>query len=348
MPNLLKKAVIFSACCIPCISGAMANGNDTTVVVVVGAPGEAEFGEAFGKSEGLWAARCREADAAYHVIGTGPEKEGDASDLEQLKGLLKSLVARENEALWLVLLGHGTFDGAEAKYNLRGPDVSAEELADWLGPKEKNLVLVNTTSSSAPFLALIAGPGRIVITATKSGGEIFYTRFGNRFAEALASPEADLDEDGQTSLLETFLHAARSVADSFQESGLLATEHPLIDDNGDKKGTRADWFEGVRVVKEAEDDVLPDGLRAHQVHLVPSEDEKRFPVELRRRRNELELEVTELRFKKADVPEEEYYAKLETLFLEIAEIYREAEETWKKGEESVKSPNDKSHFPDSN
>lgn len=321
--RILKAAAAFGwlAAAVTPVSAIV---EDTAVVVVLGAPGQEEYVEKHAATEEVWRARCAEAGAAYHAVGVA-EADGKTGDREQLRDLIGVLAKNEGQALWVVLLGHGTFDGKTAKFNLRGPDVTADELAEWLSAKKGDLVLINTTASSAPFLTQVAGPGRIVITATKSGSEIFYTRFGRRFADALASPEADLDHDGQTSLLETFLHAARRVADSFEEAGLIATEHALIDDNGDRKGTRADWFQGVRVEKKAEDEALPDGLRAHQVHLIPSEAEKRFPPELRRRRNDLELKVTGLRLRKGEMPEDEYYAGLEAIFLEIAEVYRQAE-----------------------
>ncbi len=327
-----------------------ADAPGVSVVVVMGASGEPQYAEEYAETEALWRRRCREAGVDYRVIGLkeiaqrprddnadGEERAAaTASDREQLRKLLGSMVARENHELWLVLLGHGTFDGREAKFNLRGPDLAAEELRDWLKPKSKDLILINTTSSSAPFLTGNSGPGRIVITATKSGTEVFYTRFGKYFAEALASPEADLDEDGQTSLLETFLAASGEVARYFTERGLLATEHALLDDNGDKQGTRGDWFQGVRTVKKTKDGALPDGVRAHQVHLVPGEEERMLSPELRRRRDELELRVTELRYQKEELPEREYYRRLEEIFLKIAEIYRQAEASAAGGEKHGK------------
>ena len=104
-----------------------------------------------------------------------------------------------------MLIGHGTFDGREAKFNLRGPDVTDVELADWLLPFKRPVVVINCASASGPFINRLSGANRVVVTATKSGNEINFARFGQYIAEAIADPRADLDKDGQVSLLEAFL-----------------------------------------------------------------------------------------------------------------------------------------------
>src|SRR5256885_2838954 len=90
---------------------------------------------------------------------------------------------------------------------------SSSDLADWLKPFRRPLVVINCASASAPFLKTLSGTNRVIITATRSGNELNFTRFGQYFAKALADPESDLDKDGQVSLLEAFLTASRRVAD---------------------------------------------------------------------------------------------------------------------------------------
>jgi hypothetical protein len=188
-------------------------------------------------------------------------------------------------------------------------------------------VIINTASSSAPFLNKLSAEGRVVITATKSGYEQNVTRFGHYLAEAIAQPDADLDKDGQTSLLESFLAASKRTNEFYFAAGRLVTEHALLDDNGDGLGTRADWFRGVRPVQKAEGGATLDGYRAHQFHLVHSEAESKMPSELRIERDRLELEVIKLRDTKESFSEDEYYAKLEKLLCEIAKIYEQADKT---------------------
>jgi len=227
--------------------------------------------------------------------------------------------------LWLVLIGHGTFDGKEAKFNLRGPDCSASELAGWLQPFHRPVAVVNTASASGPFINKLSAPGRVVITATRSGNENNYARFGQYLAEAITDPEADLDKDGQTSLLEAFLIASRRVGEFYQLEGRLATEHALLDDNGDGLGTPADWFRGIRAVKKAKDGAALDGVRAHQFHLIRNEAERNLPPAVRLKRDELELEIARLREAKNQMDEDGYYSSLEKLLLQMARLYERAE-----------------------
>ena len=103
----------------------------------------------------------------------------------------------------------------------------------------------------------------------------------------------------------------------------LATEHALLDDNGDKLGTPADWFRGVCATRRAKDGAALDGLRAHQLHLIPSDRERDIPPAVRQRRNQLELSVAALRDEKNKLGADEYYKRLELLMIELARLYRD-------------------------
>jgi hypothetical protein len=185
--------------------------------------------------------------------------------------------------------------------------------------------LIDCASSSGPFINRLSAEGRIVITATKSGNEMNYARFGQYLAEAIADPRADLDKDGQVSLLEAFLTASGRVEDYYRTHAQLATEHALLDDTGDRLGTPGSWFRGVRATKRAKDGAQLDGLRAHQLHLISSSREQNMPAEARRRRDQLEISIAALRDKKNKLPEDEYYVELEKLMVELATLYRSAE-----------------------
>lgn len=298
------------------------NASRSSVIVIVGAAGEDEYGENFGRWAELWEAASRRGGAQCLVIGR--QTNNPAPDRERLQ-LALAIEAKEGfTELWLVFLGHGTFDGKAAKFNLRGPDVSAAELSTWLQPFRRPLAVIDAASSSGPFLNRLAATNRAVITATRSGAEVNYARFGEYLSEAIANPEADLDKDGQTSLLEAFLMAARQVAEFYSAEGRLATEHALLDDNGDGLGTPPDWFRGVRAVKAAKDGAPLDGLRAHQFHLVCSEDELKLSPEVRARRDALEVTLSKLRDTKKEMAEDDYYAKLEAILIELARLYEPA------------------------
>jgi len=294
--------------------------NSTSVIVVVGAAGEEEFGQTFAESAARWANACREGGAKLATIGL--ETNSAASDYDRLQQALASEPKEGVVELWLVLLGHGTFNGKEAKFNLRGADVSATELAEWLKPFRRPLAVLNTSSASAPFLAKLSATNRVIITATRSGAEVNYARLGRFLSEAIADPEADLAKDGQTSLLEAFLSASRRTAEFYSNEGRLATEHALLDDNGDGLGTPPDWFRGVRAVKRAKAGAMPDGLRAHQFHLVRRGSDLALTPAARAQRDELELSIAHLRELKGSLDEEEYYSRLEKLLLELARLYQ--------------------------
>ena len=294
--------------------------NKPTVILVVGAQGEEEYGQNFTKWASQWQEAGRRGGATVVTIGLKSSQEDDR-DLFQ-----KVLLAETNESiaeLWLVLIGHGTFDGKEAKFNLRGPDLSASELAAWMQPFRRPVAIINTASASAPFLNALSAAGRVVVTATRSGHEQNYARFGQYLSEAMADPTADLDKDGQTSLLEAYLAASRRTTEFYQLEGRLATEHALLDDNGDGLGTPADWFRGIRAVKKARDGATLDGLRAHQFHLVRSESEAKMPSKVRVKRDELELAIAKLRESKSAMKEDDYYRDLEILLLDMARLYEQ-------------------------
>lgn len=297
---------------------ALSNANVVAgqmVITVTGAGGEEEFRKQFEQWADRWEKWAKAGEAEFLSIGKG---EG-TNDIAVLQEALAN-ASKEGGPLWLVLLGHGTFDGKEAKFNLRGPDVSATDLAKWLQPFTRPLVIINAASSSAPFLNALSRSNSVVITATRSGYEQNFARLGKYLSETIGSAEADLDKDGQTSLLEAFVSAARQTAEFYKTEGRLATEHALLDDNGDGLGTQADWFRGVRAVKKPEKGGI-DGLRAHQLHLVRNEQERNLSEEVRRRRDEIELAISRLRESKASVKEEDYYRQLEPLLVEMARLY---------------------------
>jgi hypothetical protein len=288
-----------------------------SLVIVVGAGGDLTYADAFSQ----WAANWRKAGEAggahIHAIDNN-----HADSLAQLQKTLDEEAKDGPAELWLVLLGHGTFDGHEAKFNLTGNDLSATELAALLQPIHRPIIVICGFSASGAFLKPLAAPGRIVVTATKSGSENNYARFGGYLSQTIGDPSADLDKDGQTSLLEAWLAAAQRTAAYYKDEGRLATEHSLLDDNGDGLGTEPDWYKGVRVVKKAMGHQAPDGLHAHQIHLVPNAAERALSPALRAERDAIEKELTQLRDGKNALPEDAYFNQLEALLLKLAHLYQ--------------------------
>jgi hypothetical protein len=290
-----------------------------TLIIVQGAAGADEYASQFAQWRQRWEEAGKQGGADVRTLGAA-DLNTDRTDKDLLKEVLESLDKKSPEEVWLVLLGHGTFDGKFSRFNLRGPDVDADELAAWLKPLERPVAIVNCSSSSGPFLARLSGADRVIITATRSGNELNFSRFGGFLSQAIANPAADLDKDGQTSLLEAYLLASRQTQEWYKEEGRLATEHALIDDNADGLGTPAEWFSGIRAVKKAKDDAQVDGLRAAQWCLVRGERERKMPPELRARRDAIELQIASLRNEKKAMDEDVYYARLEVMLLELAKL----------------------------
>lgn len=307
--------------CAIAVRGGAAEDEQATVIVIAGAPGEQEFAPDFKLQVEAWAKVSGQAKAKHIGIGAGVDRGQHESDRDWVRRTLEVERKDGRGELWIVLVGHGTFDGKEAKLNLEGPDVSATEFAAWLKPFTRPMAIIDTTSSSAPFMAKLAAKDRVVVTSTRSGYEQNYARFGKFLAEALADPKSDLDKDGQISLLESFLSASHRTTEFYKTEGRLATEHALLDDNGDALGTPADWFRGVYAVKRSKEGAAPDGTRAHQFHLVRSAAEQQLTGELRMRRDKLELQLAELRAMKAKMKEPDYYRELEKVLLELAALY---------------------------
>lgn len=301
---------------------AIASASVPRLIVAVGAPGEDKYAELFAAWSNRWEAAAEQGGVSITVIGRSAD---GPTDRERLQAALAEAAASPPRELWIVLIGHGTFDRRSAKFNLRGPDVSADDLKTWLAGVKAPTAVIDCSAASAPFLQALAGPNRVVISATKSGGEQNFARFGEFLSQAVADPAADLDKDDQTSLWEAFLAASRKTDEFYQTDGRLQTEHPLLDDNGDGQGTRSDAFRGLEPVKQAAGgQAALDGTKAHQWHLVSSAADAQIPVEIRRRRDDLELQILALRWDKPRLAEDEYYDRLEALLVELARLSRQA------------------------
>lgn len=291
------------------------------LILVIGAPGQPEYATNFSAQAQLWQKAAAQSDTRVVSIGTG-----ESCSSNDLACLQQSLAAESKDSpapLWLVLIGHGSFDGKEARFNLRGPDLSATDLAQWLRPFHRPLAIINTAAASAPFMAKLSATNRVIITATRSGSEQNFAHFGQYLAESISNPEADLDKDGQVSLLEAFLMASRKTAEFYKTDNRLATEHALLDDNGDGLGTQADWFVGLRAVKKPKESKLVDGLLAQQFRLVQNQADSSLTPEERVKRNALERAVLLHREKKNQMPEDAYYRELERLLLDLARFDQE-------------------------
>jgi hypothetical protein len=295
------------------------------LLIVVGLAGDPEHGKTFHR----WGTTLAESSER---LGVTPDRlvylvdqpmEGDArvsgrSTREEVTKALTAFAAQAgpDDLVFVTLIGHGNWDGRSAKFNMPGPDMAAEDFDALLRKlPTRQIVFVNTASSSGPFVELLSAPGRTIVSATRSGAEHYTTLFGGFFVDALNSPNADADKNQRISVLEAFQFAKAEVTRAYEREGLLATEHSLLDDNGDKKGSpdpapTADDGKVAAVLSlgDAGEGGLPSDPRLRALHL---------------ERRELERRVESLRLLKESMPPARYASELEQLVTSIALKTRE-------------------------
>ncbi len=288
-------------------------------VIINGASGEAAYEKQFAKwsTDLLAALTGKFGFARGHVklLTEKPEAHATRSTAEEVKRTFAALKTElhAGSPLFIFLIGHGTWDGKEAKFSLVGPDLSAGEYNRVLSALPTHrIVIFNMASASGEFIKPLAAKGRIIVTSTRNGQEQNATRFADFFIAALNAPDADADQDGHTSVLEAFAYASRLTAEFYARAGRLATEHPLLEDNGD--GVGHEKLEGG------------DGLLARATYLdsrsFAEAAESAATLKLLRERARLEGEIEQLIARKSSLAEPEYEATLEKLFIELAKLNR--------------------------
>ncbi len=203
-------------------------------LVVGGLGGESDYANRFlAQTESLAAAAARSLGDDSRVTLLNGESATSEALTEELQRLAEITTPADTLAVFLV--GHGTYDGEQYKFNLPGRDLDGAALGELLGavPAGRQLV-VNATSASGAVTETWTREGRTLITATKSGGERNATRFAEHWTAALGSEEADTNRNGVITAREAFDYAERMVAESYENEGALATEHPqMIGEPGD-------------------------------------------------------------------------------------------------------------------
>ena len=300
-------------------AGSLASAEDRYAIIVAGASGGAGYAQQYGGWTKVLSQTLIERlgfDPTHVTMLSETADGAGAATAENLRRVMaeRRSQLKPDDLLLLFLIGHGTFDGVDAKFNLVGPDLEAAEWATLLRGVPGRLVIVNGAPASAPFIERLAGPRRIVISATDSVVQRFDTVFPEYFIAAFQEEGADIDKNGRTSVWEAFAWAAGAVRRFYQERGQLATERPLLDDNGDGVGREAS-AQGL------------DGAVASRTYLAPapagSPPTDELLVELLHRRASLVAEVEELQVKKAFMSADEYAREFERIMLALARVGRE-------------------------
>ena len=316
------------------LSPAVLQAKETYLVIIAGIGGDDAHRDRFHQ----WSMAMRDAAMTRHglaadrvfYLGESPEMAPEAihakSTKENIAALLSKLATSvaPGDQIYLLLIGHGSYDNEDPRFNLPGRDLSASDFDVLLSPfREQQVVFVNTASASGAFLAALAKPNRIVVTATKSGFERNEAQFGQYFVAAYSGDAGDTDKNRRVSVLEAFEYARLRVAGFYEEENLLRTEHAQFDDDGDgaavaepskQEGARAgaSFLMGAAAVA---DGLSPGGLASDPelARLVES-------------RQELEGSVEALRLQKDSMPEETYLQELERLLLELASVSQRIDE----------------------
>ncbi len=237
--------LVFAVACIA-LTSPWANAQPVRhAVLIQGASGEPQFAEQHRGWLNQVATTLRDgfklAPANLTVLAEQPGAGERGATAEQVRTTLANLAktATATDIVFIMLIGHGTGEGAAAKFNLMGPDLTVAEWHTLLTPIKARVVFVNTASVSFPFVAGLTGDRRIVISATALPAQRYSTIFADSFAKALIAPEADLDKNNRTSIWEAFTYASRLQKQYFEQKGQLVTERALIEDNGDGIGRDA-------------------------------------------------------------------------------------------------------------
>jgi hypothetical protein len=300
-------------------STAGASAADRYALIVTGANGEDSYAGQYGQWRQAASVALIEKLGfdATHIVTLFDG--GDADHASTADGVRKSLDAlrarmKSDDVLLILLIGHGSFDGAEAKFNLVGPDMSSLEWAALLKPMPGTLVVVDATAASFPFLQRLAAPRRIVITATDSAAQRFDTVFPEYFIKALTDPEADIDKNGRISMWEAFTGASLGVKRYFTQRGQLATERALLDDNGDGEGREAggEGTDGSASARLYLDPDVPGAAPTDEALLT-----------LLQKRASLQADVEDLKQRRQLMTPDEYQKEFERLMIELARVSRD-------------------------
>ncbi|HTG89232.1 MAG TPA: hypothetical protein VL914_03525 [Vicinamibacterales bacterium] len=296
----------------------LAAADERYALIVSGASGSEKFAE----SQKTWVSSLQSTlqkhlgFAADHIIvlseGAGESDIANRANVTRTLTALKPKLTAD-DTLLVVLLGHGTYDGTAAKFNLVGPDMESREWKASLDGIAARLVFVNTTSSSFEFVQALSGKNRIVIAATDSSAQKYATVFPQYFIEALTDQaKADNDKNGRLSVWEAFTYASQAVKQSFEQKGTLVTERSIIDDNGDGVGKEA------TATAAGGDGVL---ARTTFLDAPPAATSANAAVAaLDKRRIAIEVEIEQLKARKGEMPAGQYEEEFERLAIELAKI----------------------------
>jgi hypothetical protein len=317
MRTLIVSIGILAALAVPRV--AQADGA-RFAVIIQGASGDPDYAALHRGWVDALAALMRQKmglDAAHIIVLAETPKPGELhGTAEDVKATFARLAkdAKPDDLVFVMLIGHGGGDGAAAKFNLVGPDLTVDEWKALMAPITARMVIVDSTSSSFPYLAGLSGKNRIVITATNSFAQKYHTIFPDAFIKAMTAPDADADKNGRISVLEAFNYASKLVVQYYDQTGHLSTEHAVYDDLGDGKGHDATSTTGEAGVIA--------GLTYLDVVAAPSSADPEVQQLLTRQQALLE-QVDALRRRRPSMSADDFDKEFEKLIVDLALVSRD-------------------------
>ena len=286
---------------------------DTYYVVVAGLGGEPDYEQRFS-------AAAKDLEKVFKEANNGARGSvlsGQAATAARFKEAMAGVArdAKSSDDFILVLVGHGSFDGVEYKFNLVGPDVTGEEIAEMCNRiQSRRQLVVDTTSASGGAMRALERPGRAVISATKSGTEKNATVFARYWVEALQDSAADTDKSESISALEAFTYASKKTAAFYDSQKRLATEHAVFDDIGSGDPVReVDTKQGALMASITL-------LRLGKSQQAANDPAKR---QLLTQKEDIEEKIDNLKYQKAAMDPGDYKKQLTALLLDLARMQQE-------------------------
>jgi hypothetical protein len=281
---------------------------ETYYLTIAGLGGEPEYEQRFAG----WASdldKIFKSEPGSQVITMSGAQATRANIQAKLADLAKQ--TKPDDHLVLLLIGHGSYDESDYKFNIPGPDITAAELASLLDKIPAQQAIIDMTSASGGAIPILQKPKRVLITATKAGTEKNATVFPRYFIEGLRDPAADADKNEVITVLEAFRYAEAKTAKFYDELKRLSTEHPLIEDVGKGEGVKAPSVENGEGMIAGRFALLHTGSAV----AMAKDPEK---LKLLKEKEGIEEKIDELKYRKASMAVAEYRQELTKLLVDLA------------------------------
>lgn len=308
----MRRALVLAFACVFAVQARAAS----YYVIIAGLGGEPDYAQRFTADANELGRIFESSGDTTHVFTL----TGAQSTAAQLRTTMSTVAsqAKADDDFTLILIGHGTWDGVEYKFNLVGPDLTAGEIAalcDRIAARRQ--LVVDATSASGGAVQAFERPGRAVIAATKSGTEKNATVFARYWVEALQDSSSDTDKSDSISAMEAFTYAATKTTEFYESQKRLATEHAVFNDTGagapvraagDGQGMMMSSFTLLRLGSSRE----------------AANDPARRP--LIEKKEELEQKIDSLKYQKAAMDPADYKKQLTDALVQLAKVQQELDQ----------------------